>query len=220
MTISSNALPNQPDPPLSPHLLIPSSPHPPAPALTITDLRQWLYCPRVVHYHYFPPARRVVTFKMQRGVEQHSRAADLEHRRTLAAYGLTDGERRFAIRVLSPTLGVNGILDMAIVRPDEAIPVEYKSGRPPLAKNHRYQLGLQALMLEELTSLPTRRAFVYWIGQREAEEMRITPALRRDVPMQLDAIRRALRTGEMPPPTEHGGRCVDCEFRRFCGDVA
>jgi CRISPR-associated exonuclease Cas4 len=191
----------------------------PAPPLTVTDLRQWLYCPRVAYYHYFPPARRVVTFKMQRGVAQHERTTDLEHRRTLAAYNLADGERRFGVAVDSPHLGVRGILDMAIIRAEEAIPVEYKSAGGPLARNHRYQLALQALLLAEQTSLPVRRAFVYWIARREAEEVPLSPHLVRDVPRRLAAIRAALAQG-LPEPTDHRGRCLDCEFRRFCGDVA
>jgi len=193
---------------------------PAQPVLTVTDLRQWIYCPRVVHYHYYPPAKRVVTFKMNEGREEHTRTTELEHRRTLAAYGLKDGERHFAVRLSSERLGLRGILDMAIVRPDEVIPVEYKSAEGPAAKNHRYQLAAHALLLEEQWQLPVRRGFIYWIPRRAAQEIRITAQLRRDVPKALDTIRPMLRAGLLPEPTDRPGRCVDCEFRRFCGDVA
>jgi CRISPR-associated exonuclease Cas4 len=188
--------------------------------LTVTDLRQWTYCPRVVHYHYYPPARRVTTFKMDAGREEHERTTQLEHRRTLAAYGLVDGERHFAVRLASERLGLRGILDMAIVRPDEVIPVEYKSAEGPAARNHRYQLAAHALLLEVRWQLPVRRGFIYWIPRRSAEEVCLGGRLRRDTPKALDAIRAMLRAGLLPEPTDRRGRCVDCEFRRFCGDVA
>jgi CRISPR/Cas system-associated exonuclease Cas4 (RecB family) len=93
-----------------------------------------------------------------------------------------------------------------------------KSADGPLARNHCYQLALQALLLAEQTSLPVRRAFVYWIARREAEEVPLSPHLVRDVSRRLAAIRAALGQG-MPEPTDQRGHCLDCESRRFCGDV-
>jgi CRISPR/Cas system-associated exonuclease Cas4 (RecB family) len=35
----------------------------------------------------------------------------------------------------------------------------------------------------------------------------------------LYEMREMIRKEAMPPPTRHRGRCAECEFRRFCGDV-
>lgn len=95
-------------------------------ALNASDLRQFVYCPRIIYFRYCAPVRPPPTYKMTEGRLQHERVEDLEHRRTLHAYGLSDGERAFDVRIASERLGISGILDMVIVRRHEVIPVEFK----------------------------------------------------------------------------------------------
>jgi len=105
------------------HLKIADAAFPP---LAAGDLRQYVYCPRVVYYRYCVPVRPPPTYKMIEGKLQHERVEDLEHRRTLRAYGLADGERVFHVPLTSDRLGLSGILDMVVVRRHEVIPVEFK----------------------------------------------------------------------------------------------
>ena len=35
--------------------------------LTVSDLKQWAYCPRIPYYHHVMPVEIVRTFKMERG---------------------------------------------------------------------------------------------------------------------------------------------------------
>ena len=91
-----------------------------------SDLRQYVYCPRIVYFRHCVPVRPPPTYKMVEGKLQHERVEELEHRRTLRAYGLEDGERTFDVRLRSDRLGVSGIVDMVIQRRHEVIPVEFK----------------------------------------------------------------------------------------------
>lgn len=77
--------------------------------LEVTDLKQWRYCPRVVFYRYCLPAIRPVTYSMVAGIAQHIDAVALEERRSLRAYGLTEGERHFDVALTSPRLGLTGL---------------------------------------------------------------------------------------------------------------
>ena len=187
--------------------------------LTVTDIRQWGYCRRVVYYTYCIPLRRPTTYKMAEGQLQHEETAELEHRRSLRVYGLTEGERHFSVRLYSERLGLSGMIDMIIVTPEEPIPVEYKHSRPPLALNHRAQLAAYALLVEELYSKPVRRAFVYWIPQKRAESFTITSEMRRQVRHVQEAIWDMLAHERIPPAARNPRRCHECEFRRFCNDV-
>ena len=72
---------------------------------TVTDLKQYFYCPRVVYYTYCLPLLRPTTYKMEAGAVAHEEVGDLERRlpvdykhtarqigehawRQLAAYGI------------------------------------------------------------------------------------------------------------------------------------
>lgn len=187
--------------------------------LTVTDLRQYLYCPRIVYFTYCLPVPRPVTYKMTEGQLQHEETRDKERRRSLRAYGLSEGQRYFHVHLRSEQLGLSGVLDMVIVSPQEVVPVEFKHSRRALGLHHKYQLVAYALLVEERWDRPVRRAFVYRIPERRAQEVPITPNMRRFVHKTMAEIRAMIASEAMPSPTRHGERCADCEFRNFCGDV-
>ena len=186
--------------------------------LTVTDVKNYIYCPRVVYYHYFLPIRPA-TFKMEEGKRAGERTEELEERRSLRAYGLRDGERHFNIDLQSSRLALIGKLDMAITQRHEVIPVEFKNtySRPGL--NHKYQLTAYALLCEEHFQKPARRGFIYLIPTKKPVEIPFTPETRRFTVQLLNRIRRMLDREQIPPPTRSRGRCRDCEFRRWCWDL-
>lgn len=187
--------------------------------LTVSDVRQFVYCRRIVYYRHCLELRPTPTYKMVEGKLEHDRTEELEHRRSLKAYGLRDGERVFNVRLSSERLGLAGLLDMAIVRRHEVIPVEFKNTEDRVRLNHKYQLVAYALLAEERWQRPVRRCFVYVIPRKAAVEVAMTPGARRYTHRLLDAMRRIVVTQAMPEPTRQRGRCLECEFRRFCNDV-
>ncbi len=187
--------------------------------LTVTDLRQYLYCARVLCHIVYLGATRPLTFKMREGMRQHEDEAAREERRSLRAYRLQEGKRVLDLRLDSTRLGLSARLDMAIRTAHEAIPVEHKHSTAPVGTHQRYQLAAYAMLLEEAWGQPVRRAFVYQIPLRQAVEVAIRPGMRRYVVRTLAAMRQMLARETMPPPTRHQGRCRECEFRRFCGDT-
>jgi len=186
--------------------------------LTVTDVKNFVYCPRVVYFMYCLP-QRPLTYKMEEGKLEHGRTEELEERRSLRAYGLTEGQREFKVHLASKRLGLSGLLDMVVITAQEAIPVEFKNTSGPLGLNHKYQLVAYALLVEEKWDRPVRRGFVYRIPIKRSQELPITPNGRRFVLRLLAQIRRLIATETMPPPTTQRGRCRDCEFRRFCNDL-
>ncbi|HLH23127.1 MAG TPA: CRISPR-associated protein Cas4 [Chloroflexota bacterium] len=187
--------------------------------LAVSDVRQHVYCPRIPYFRLgLRLPHRPVTFKMAEGIRAHERTEALEARRSLHAYGLASGERHFAVALHSPRLGLSGRLDMAIVLPAEAIPVEWKNSAGPLGLNHKYQLAAYALLAEDCFGRPVRRAFVYWIPARRAEPVTITPAMRRYAKRVLADIRRAVAREQLPGGTRVLGRCRECEFLGYCND--
>jgi len=190
--------------------------------LRVTDLKQYEYCPRVVYYEYCLPGIRPITYKMEAGLAAQDRAEALEERRSLRAYGLSEGERHFNVTVTSAQLGYTGQIDMVIeVKGDERrlLPVDFKLSRREPGNHFKLQLAAYALLLEENWGTPVDQAAIYLIPLRRAELFPLTTRLRNAAHRHLQTIRQLVEHQTMPAPTGQRSRCVNCEFRRFCNDV-
>lgn len=193
--------------------------------LEVTDLKQYLCCPRIVFYRYCLPRVRPLTYTMEEGIRAHQEEDDREERRGLRTYGLQEGERAFHLSLRSERLGLTGCLDLAIATPSradpqaEAIVVEYKLSEQRAGAHFKLQLAAYALLLEEIWRLPVTHSFLYSIPLRRAERIPITEALRKKVSKMIDEIHQLIERESMPPPPASQRRCATCEFRRFCNDV-
>lgn len=186
--------------------------------LNVSDLKQYLYCPRVVWYRYCQPVHRPVTFKMDEGRRAGQDVEEREHRRSLRAYGITSGDRTFETWLQSERLGLCGNLDMLISNEAERIPVEFKNASR-VALNHKYQLATYALLLEEVDGPPVRRGFLYLIPGKRTHEVTLTPGIRATVTRTVRSMRRMVTEERYPPPTTVGARHHDCEYRPYCLDL-
>lgn len=191
----------------------------------VTDLKQYIYCPRIVFYHHCWPDVRPVTYKMEAGIaaqaEEESRAA----RRSLRVYGLKRGVCRSQVYLESERLGLKGQVDLLIETDDnprgepELIPVDYKLSGRQVGLHFKLQLAAYGLLLQEQYDLPANRGFVYAIPRRRAVEVEFTPTLRTRLAQALVEMKEISQKEFMPPPTNRRARCEVCEFRRFCNDV-
>lgn len=186
---------------------------------TVTDLKQYSYCPRVVYYTYCLPLLRPLTYKMEAGAAAHSQAGELERRRTLAAYGLKEGQRHFDVWVRAEGLGLQGRIDMVIETEAELIPVDYKHTARQIGPHIWRQLAAYGMMLEEGWGREVRRGFVYSLVTKKAQEKALTDRLREEVREAVRAMAEMVEREAMPSPPASVQKCVNCEFRRFCNDV-
>ena len=99
------------------------------------------------------------------------------------------------------------------------IVVEYKLTERRALRNWKLQLAAYALLLEEAWGLPVERGYIYHIGRRHVEEVRLTAALRSQVMTTVASINGMIAGETLPPPPRNTAICVACEFRRFCNDV-
>jgi len=188
------------------------------PVLTVTDVKNYAYCPRVVYYHYFL-AHRPVTGKMKEGKLEHVHQQELEERRVLTWLGLPQAERQLSVPIQSAALGLSGLLDEAIVAPAEVVVLEFKDSSSGIQLNHQLQLAAYGLLAQERWQRPCRRGLIYLVAVRQRREIALTAALGERVRECLAAMREMLEREEFPSPTSRRGRCVDCEYRRYCNDV-
>lgn len=186
----------------------------------VIDLKQYVYCPRILYYQTVLPQVRPVTYKMEAGIVAHEQAAGREKRRSLRTYGIEQGQRYFHVPVYNAGLLLSGEIDMVIETAVELIPVDYKQSRR-VAKHHKLQLMAYGRLLELADPKEERaikRGFIYLIPQRQVVEVRFTPALRRQLEAALQSMRQIAAVQRVPETAVTPAQCVDCEFRRFCND--
>ncbi len=193
--------------------------------LEVTDLKQWAHCPRIVFYRYVLPRVRPTTKLMAEGQARHKVESGHEERRSLRPYGATEGERFFDVPLYDARLGLRGRADMVIATPTRATPgatlivVEYKLTDRSALRNWKLQLAAYALLLEAVWTMPVVEGYVYQIGERQAQRIPLTAALRGQVLSAVIQINRLIQGEQLPPAPRNGAICVSCEFRRFCNDV-
>ncbi len=187
--------------------------------LTVSDLKQWAYCPRIPYYRYVIPVKVAPTYKMRRAKETEAAVQALEVRRGFRRYGLERAERRFELYLRSPRLKLSGKLDLLLVTEKAAYPVDFKDTEGGVRYNHRIQLAAYALLVEEKLQLPVPLAFVYLVPTKEVASVAVATKERAEVMRALQEIRRMAAREAMPAPTPVRARCVGCEFRNYCADI-
>ena len=186
---------------------------------TVTDLKQFSYCPRVIFYERCLPHVRPRTYKMDAGRDAHEEEPRRAVRRTLSGYDVLAGERFFNVRLSSPRLMLTGEIDEVVRTADgEIFPVDYKLAKSA-SPHYKVQLAAYALLLMEREGVAVTRGFIYLIPIRKLVSVSMTPKLFQQVAEALAALRHIVEREQMPPPAANRNRCVSCEFRRFCNDV-
>ena len=187
--------------------------------LTVTDLKQWAYCPRIPYYHHVMPVEFARTYKMERGRDVEAAVQAMEKRRGFRRYGLERGERQFGVWLHSATLGLAGKLDLLIVTEDACYPVDFKDTDGGVRHNHRVQLAAYALLVEENLARPVPMAFIYLVPTRKLVTVPVGVKERDAVTRAVVEMRHGIDQEKMPGPTQVRARCVACEFRNYCADI-
>ena len=187
--------------------------------IPVTDLKQWVYCERIVYYHRVAPAVGKPTYKMKEAVAAQELIEGLEMRRSLQAYGLEGARRRFNVWMEDEGAGLSGKADLVLEGEEEVAVVDFKLTSGEVGENHRMQLAGYSLLAEAVWGLPARRAFVYRIPDNGVFAVEVGEELREAVKGAVAGIRRMAEAQWCPEPTAVRGRCVECEFANYCGDV-
>lgn len=187
--------------------------------LPVTDLKQWVYCQRIVYYHRVMPAIRKRTFKMREAIAAQDLIESLEMRRGLQSYGLESAQRRFGVWLKDETLGLSAKTDLLLETPDRIAIVDFKLTSGEVGDNHRMQLAGYSLLAEAVYQRPAPVAFLFRIPDNRVFPIEITTDLRAAVIKAITDIHTMSDQQLCPPPTPARGRCAECEFANYCADV-
>ncbi|MEW6244906.1 MAG: CRISPR-associated protein Cas4 [Bacillota bacterium] len=185
----------------------------------VSDIRQFLYCPRIIYYNYVAPVPRISTYKMQSGFHRHAHTEILERRRTLRRYGVDTGTRYFKHSLYSERLDLSGTLDLLIETKWGLFPVEFKDTVSRSLSSHRYQLVAYALLVEEGFKATVKRGFLYYLQSEFIQEVFLTPEVRDYTKKICSRMRKMVVEQRFPTERVKPSKCRDCEFRNYCKDV-
>ena len=187
---------------------------------SVTDVKQFQYCARIIYFSYVQPVPRRLTYLMECGKERHLEEEILEPRRLLKKYGLEDGERVFKEYFSSDKLQLKGILDLYLKSSGQFYPVEFKfTGEKAPRSNYLGQMAAYALLLEERYRVFVNKGFFYHIPLKKAISVSITNEDKEKVLKSIESMKNLILTESFPQATKNRGKCIDCEWRNFCGDI-
>jgi CRISPR-associated exonuclease Cas4 len=185
----------------------------------VTDLKQWVYCQRIVYYHWVMPAVGKPTYKMKEARAAQDLIEGLEVRRSLKEYGFEGARRRFNVWMSDPAIGLSGKVDLLLESEEQVAVVDFKLTAGEVGENHRMQLAGYSLLAEAATGRPAATAFLMRIPDSRVFPVAITEELRHSVLAAIKRIGEMAATQICPEPTSVVARCRECEFANYCGDV-
>ena len=162
--------------------------------LAVTELRQWVYCRRVVYYHQIMPGAGQATFKMKEGSLAQEMIENLEMRRTLREYRFEGASREFGVWLSDEGLGLSGKIDLLLRRAEDAAVVDFKLTSGEVGENHRMQLAGYAMLVEAVMGLAVPVVFLFRIPDNQVFAIAVDAAMRERVRDAVTGIRRMRET--------------------------
>ena len=191
------------------------------PARMVNEL---VYCPRLFYYEHIDG----VFADNQETVEGSLRHQDLDQRadelpppEQLVEEGRAVRSR--SVTLSSDTYGVIAKLDLVEAEGNEAVPVDYKRGRPREAADgsaeawdpDRVQMAVQALVLRE-NGYRCQEAMVYYSMSKQRVRVAIDEPLLAMTRAAIEQARQIEALGEVPPPLVDSPKCPRCSLVGIC----
>jgi CRISPR/Cas system-associated exonuclease Cas4 (RecB family) len=164
--------------------------------------------------------------QQEAGQKTHSTYTQLEHRRNSllkSSLPITIKSKQFDVGLVSKNLQVKGRLDMLIItKENEYIPIEFKdmaSFRGSIHQDHKYQLVILALLVEDAYHTIVRRGIMHYLPEEQTILFPITQGLKARAKKYVDRILRMFETGCVPDMRRecNAGR-IGCGFADQCID--
>jgi CRISPR-associated exonuclease Cas4 len=120
-----------------------------------------------------------------------------------------------ALPLWSKRLGLIGKADVVEFHGVTPYPVEYKHGSKREREHDDLQLCAQAICLEEMTGQTISKGAIFYHSSRRRREVNCADALRAEVEVATDAIRKMMKDKALPPPV-NDSRCRHCSLKESC----
>jgi len=182
--------------------------------LTSEDMRQYVYCPRVIYFRYVMQIRPQSTYKMTRGEEIHEKEV---RKKTRDVKG--ELTKYYNLYIQDSELNIAAILDYLEFDGTEATPVDVKTGhcyQDPISDHHLAQLLFQAILVEMRFQIAVNKVKVVYKKDKTERVYTVSVDDKVKILRNIGKIRKIVKHELIPDPTSDAAKCVDCEFWNFC----
>ncbi|MBD3408042.1 MAG: CRISPR-associated protein Cas4 [Candidatus Lokiarchaeota archaeon] len=195
--------------------------------LAPTDVKQYVFCPRVTYFTRVMRLKPVMGSQQEAGKKTHKKLTDLEKRRQSVLksdLNLDIRNKEFEISLKCHELEMHGRLDMLLETKDgEFIPVEFKSmisRKGQLHVDHKYQLVTLSLLLECNLGCIVRRGIIHYIPEELTIQFPISHSIKRRTKFVMKSIQNMILSGNIPDGRrECSMQKVGCGFADYCRDL-
>lgn len=200
------------------------------------NVAEYAYCPRLFYFMevegiHLPSADTVKGVTVHKRVDRPSAVTPNDSD--------SDDERPKIVRSLTLTSvhhGLTATLDLAEIQSNNAVPIEYRKGRPrrvycgevegdeefeqpplPMVEpwpTDRAQIGLQVILLEE-AGYEVSEAVLYYASEKRRLTIPVNDELKEEAVRVLKDARECAR-GERPLPLLNDARCPRCSLQPIC----
>ena len=128
-------------------------------------------------------------------------------------------QKYFNINLADPESGLVGLIDYFEFDGNEAYPVEIKTGKKPPDKmddSHKLQVAAQAILIEKNFNFLVKKVKIFYSKSQKIVESPINIEDKLQVLEIIDEIIKLIESEKIPDPTNHEGKCIDCECRNYC----
>lgn len=135
------------------------------------------------------------------------------------------------LRIASPQLGLSGITDALEIIPRDnapkkkkdllasglfdALPVEYKRGKPKTNDCDRMQVAAQAMILEEMLGIHIAKGAIFYWETRHREYINVDDVIREKVRTIAEEMHKIFDSRELPHPNKKK-ECRSCSLLDQC----
>lgn len=183
------------------------------PLIGTEEIRQYVYCKRIIFFRYVLNAPMKRTYKMEYGMKKHEKLQKFANKNKDAP------QKYFNIYLTDPESGLVGLIDYFEFDGKEAYPVEIKTGKNPLGKinnSHKLQVAAQSILIEKNFDFLVKKVKIFYSKSQKIVEYPINIENKLQVLEIIDEIIKLIESEKIPDPTNHEGKCIDCECRNYC----
>lgn len=191
--------------------------------ITLTDIKNWVYCPRIVYYNRVLRVKPLIGSVQEAGKKIHKE----EIARILRRKGIEKWERKIyvlkerEVELYSQRLRLKGIIDLIVMNEyGEIFPVEVKymkSNKGRIWLDHKLQLTAQAMLIEEKYRKPVKRAYIIYYVEQKTLKTRITKRDKELIERIIRKILNIIEKEEEPKTRTPKSKCTGgCGYAWIC----
>ena len=178
------------------------------------EIRQHIYCPRIIYFRKVQHITPLTTYKMDRGTKKHEdlvrkKKPDLE----------SEVQYYYNVYLIDEDLGLVALLDCLETDGEIGIPIDLKTGKcykKVIKKHHLAQLIVQAILVEMQMGLKVPKVKVHYLDEDIILEKNITMSDKLWILNEVERMKKSAIQELILEPTKDRNKCNDCEYWAYC----